>query len=170
MTTQIQQIFSFFSQGKLEETAQLVKRLVKSNADLCSMQVTLANMIITGAGWQYINKLLPPKTNFFFESGWLQSLISARPVNQDGEAIPWITYPAIDFLDGLNKSEWTVFEWGSGNSTIWWSKHVSKVIAVEDNDSWFNEVKKQIASNVEYSCCKDKYYFEKIREFSRQSF
>jgi len=65
-----------YSQGKFEETAQLVKRLVASNADLCSMQVTLANMLITGAGWQYINKLLPPKTNYFFESGWLQSLVS----------------------------------------------------------------------------------------------
>jgi len=68
-------------------------------------------------------------------------------------------------LDGLNKTEWVVFEWGSGNSTIWWSKNVSKVIAVEDNDVWFEEVAKQIAPNVEYFCCKDVSYFEKIRQY-----
>jgi hypothetical protein len=122
-------------------------------------------MMIVGAGWQYINKLLPTNTNFFFESGWLQSLISSRPVNQYGEAIPWFTYPAIDFLDGFNKENWAVFEWGSGNSTIWWSKHVKKVIAVEDDTEWYNEVKNKISSNVEYSCCVNNEYYEKIREF-----
>jgi hypothetical protein len=165
MTPTLKQIFSLFSNGKFEETAQAIKGLVSSNADICSQHVTLANMIMLGAGWQYVNKLLPPKTNFFFESGWLQSLISSRPVNQNGDAIPWFTYPCIDFLDGLNKTNWTVFEWGSGNSTVWWSKHVKQVVAVEDNEEWFAEVKKQISTNVDYSCCKDDSYYKRIKQF-----
>lgn len=34
-----------------------------------------------------------------------------------------------------------VFEYGSGNSTIWWSKRVKKIVSVEHNEEWYTKLK-----------------------------
>lgn len=51
--------------------------------------------------------------------------------------VPWFTYPATEYLMQLNLLEKTLLEFGSGNSTIFWSQRVKKVISVEHNKTWF---------------------------------
>ena len=40
--------------------------------------------------------------------------------------IPWYTYPAIEFLNQIDFSVKSVFEFGSGNSTRYWAKRAEK--------------------------------------------
>jgi len=42
-----------------------------------------------------------------------------------------------------------LFEYGSGNSTIYYSQRVKKVIAVEHNKAWFDKVNNRLNKNAE---------------------
>ena len=110
-------------------------------------------------------------TNFFATSGWLNSVTKNQPVNVDDKPIPWFTYPAIDFLDSIIETTWKVFEWGSGDSTLWWSARVDKVVAVEDNRPWFERIREQIPDNAAIHYKDDRNgYAEAIAELSRSVF
>ena len=61
-----------------------------------------------------------------------------------GDPIPWYTYPAIEYLTHLELSGMSVFEFGSGNSTIWWAENALKLHSVEDDHTWFLKVQEKI--------------------------
>lgn len=68
--------------------------------------------------------------------GWKRSFESGRPVDALGMPIPWYTYPAIEFLRTLNFEGRRVFEYGCGNSSIFWASRVEEIFAVENDLTW----------------------------------
>src|SRR5262245_48494149 len=68
--------------------------------------------------------------------GWNHSFRSAQAVDRQNNPIPWYTYAAIHFLEPRLQRQLRVFEYGCGNSTLWYSKRVSQVIAVEHDLQW----------------------------------
>lgn len=84
------------------------------------------------------------------KTGWLRSMEEGQAVDADGEAIPWLTYPAIDFLAERIRKEMTVFEYGSGNSTFWWSRRVSHLISCEHDKEWYAEFSARVPSGITY--------------------
>ncbi len=52
-------------------------------------------------------------------SGWFKSALSGMPQDVHGEPLPWYTYAAIAFLAPRVSQNWCVFEYGSGQSTLW---------------------------------------------------
>ena len=88
-------------------------------------------------------------------SGWKKSLKSKAPVDNSGEPLPWYCYPFIHFLnqrlEELDATELRVFEYGSGNSTLWWSKRVAHVTSVEDHNEWYDRIIQQKPDNVSYN-------------------
>jgi hypothetical protein len=70
-------------------------------------------------------------------------------VTRDGLPIPWFTYPAIDFLSQLDLAGRTVFEWGSGASTLFWAGRARSVVSVESEPEWHQRVASTAPSNVE---------------------
>ncbi len=52
------------------------------------------------------------------------------------EFLPWITYPAIDFLRNRLHPEHDIFEFGGGASTIFFAQHASSVISIEHDPVW----------------------------------
>ena len=94
---------------------------------------------------------------YFERIGWFRSLKEGLPVDRDGNCLPWVTYPMISFLKGKIQSEMTVFEYGSGNSTLWWSEKVSSLTSCEHDLDWYNYLNEKIPSNVEYIHCELNY-------------
>lgn len=80
-------------------------------------------------------------------SGWLRSMVDGRPVDALGDPLPWITYPAIDFLSGRDLGSVRVFEWGSGSSTDWWARRVQEVVACEHDPTWCDQVRGSLPPN-----------------------
>lgn len=68
--------------------------------------------------------------------------------------MPWFSWSAIDFLEGALKSDHSVFEFGSGGSTRFFSERVDNVTSVEDDFHYFELVNKAIEQsrslNVKY--------------------
>ena len=67
-----------------------------------------------------------------FEYGHLRTAALGRPIDAEGRPVPWYTYPAIEFLRQLDFANASVFEYGSGNSTLFWCSIAREVISVED--------------------------------------
>jgi len=79
----------------------------------------------------------------------LNSVRTQRAVDRAGNPLPWYTYPAIEFLQQLDFSEKTVFEYGSGMSTLFWAARAARVVSVEDDEQWFGQVQSMAPPNVE---------------------
>lgn len=98
-------------------------------------------------------------TNFItlgWEEGQFFSMLYKIPRTKKNDPIPWYTYPAIDFFNTIDWSKVIAFEFGSGNSTIFWAKHVKKLITVEDNVGWYETILSKIPDNVTYILEKNK--------------
>lgn len=88
------------------------------------------------------------KGGYLNEMGWVKSFVKRRPVDRQGNPIPWITYSALSFLQPRITAEMTVFEYGAGNSTLWWASRVRQVISCEHDRKWFEMMKDLIPTNV----------------------
>jgi hypothetical protein len=81
-------------------------------------------------------------------SGWLKSLALKMPVDAEGRPLPWYSYPIVDFLARRIAPHMDVFEFGSGNSTLWWAERVQSVVAVEHHPQWAVKMAGRIPENV----------------------
>jgi len=79
--------------------------------------------------------------------GWFRSVATSMPVDKDGRPLPWYTYPAISFLEGLDLSGLSVFEYGMGNSTLWWAGKVSTVIACDHDPRFESRIRAVLPGN-----------------------
>lgn len=71
---------------------------------------------------------------YLAESGWVRSVRERSVVTAAGDPLPWMTYPFIEFLTPRLRSDWTVFEYGAGASTVFFAQRVASVVAVEHDD------------------------------------
>lgn len=97
-----------------------------------------------------IRILLHIQRGLLFRYGWLRAWWEGRPVDASGNPLPWITYPAIDFISQFDFSNASVFEWGSGFSTLWWSKRCARIATVESNPEWIPYITTLLPKSVEF--------------------
>ncbi|MCX6181992.1 MAG: class I SAM-dependent methyltransferase [Bacteroidetes bacterium] len=81
--------------------------------------------------------------------GWFKSFQIKSSIDKNGNPIPWCTYPFIEFIEPRLSKEFNVLEFGSGNSTLWYSRKVAKIKCVEHDKSWYEKVKKELSGNIE---------------------
>jgi hypothetical protein len=78
--------------------------------------------------------------------GHLYSVSKKRSIDAWGEPLPWYTYPAIEYIRQLDFSDKSVFEYGSGNSTIFWSRIAARVVSVEDDEVWYEAIAREVGA------------------------
>lgn len=59
--------------------------------------------------------------------------------------LPWLTFPAIDYLDKYITKKHRILEYGGGSSSIYFSRRAGKVVTVEHHAGWFENISKVIA-------------------------
>lgn len=79
--------------------------------------------------------------------GHSQSRINHRPIDKSGSAIPWYTYPAIEFLEQFDLSSKKIFEWGSGNSSTYFARKASQITSIEHDKEWYNSMQNLLLPN-----------------------
>jgi predicted O-methyltransferase YrrM len=80
-------------------------------------------------------------------TGWLESIRRGYPCKPDGSELPWMNYAVISFLEARLQKHFSLFEFGSGFSTIFYSRHVKKVISVEYDPAWFATIRQRAPQN-----------------------
>lgn len=79
---------------------------------------------------------------------WVRSLFAIHDIDQMiALDVPWWTYRAIDRVDAFLRArpDASVFEYGSGASTIWLARRAGAVHSVEHDMSWFDLMQSRIA-------------------------
>ncbi|SMX40631.1 hypothetical protein RUA8715_01732 [Ruegeria arenilitoris] len=109
--------------------------------------------MLTNFGWKSLKLFLSKKQReetkvyrlLSDTFGHYRSLVEGRPVDAQGAEIPWYCYPAIEFLDGLELSGLSVFEYGSGNSSAFFASRGAVVTAIEHDREWFEITSQRLA-------------------------
>jgi len=83
--------------------------------------------------------------------GWFKSIFLQRPVTSNDQPIPWYTYSCLHFLEPRIDSSWSVFEWGAGNSTLWWAARVKFIRTIEHDKLWYKAMQQSVPENVALS-------------------
>ena len=101
------------------------------------------------------------------EDGWYKSFNLKQSVNGNGDPIPWNTYSFIRFIEPRLKKHFNIFEYGCGNSTLWYAKRVKSIQSVEHDRNWFDSVTGKLPSNAKIifrELSKDGAYAKEILE------
>jgi hypothetical protein len=81
-----------------------------------------------------------------------RSMKTNMSVDPQGNPVPWYSFPAIDYLATVDFSTKKVFEYGSGNSSIWWSQRCKELTAVEHDRKFFDWMNSRGKLNARYIC------------------
>ena len=107
----------------------------------------------------YANKLLIKK-------GLVKSIRERNPTLKNNLPIPWLTHPFIEYISKLNLRNLSMVEFGSGNSTIFFSKIVKNIESFEYNVNFINYLRtKYNYSGVIHLV--DEQYDSKINDFQK---
>ena len=87
-------------------------------------------------------------SGYLKEIGWINSYKNKLPVDQHDNPLPWVTYSFIDFIEDRLTKELEIFEYGSGNSTLWYAKKAKFVTSVEHDKGWHEKIKNDMPQNV----------------------
>lgn len=90
------------------------------------------------------------------------------PIDKEGNPLPWYTYPAIEYLNQLDLSNKLIFEWGSGNSSIYFAKRSKQVISIEDNEEWYKKNQNKKSFNQEIVFTSEDMYISYISNFEKK--
>jgi len=74
------------------------------------------------------------------KAGWRRSFLEGLSQDENGNFLPWMTYPAIEFLQEKIKPGHEIFEFGCGASTLFFAKKEAKVTSLETNAKWLETI------------------------------
>ncbi len=86
----------------------------------------------------------------YFKSGYFRSVLFNKPCNKNGDPLPFLTYPFIEYIYDLNISNAKMLEFGGGFSTLFFASRVREIYTVEpnfNNNSWFSFLQKEISKS-----------------------
>lgn len=90
---------------------------------------------------------------YLADKGWFKAYQTKSSIDENGNPIPWVTYSFIDFIKERITSELHIFEYGSGNSTLFYAQIAGSVCSVEHDKLWFEKSSKINLPNVKMIQC-----------------
>jgi len=85
--------------------------------------------------------------------GFSNSVRKKLPLDSDGNAIPWMNYNIVDFLEDRLNNDMDIFEYGCGYSTLFFQKRVKSVTSVESESKWHKKMSSLAQPNVNIILC-----------------
>ena len=91
--------------------------------------------------------LLAKGDSYLHSTGWIESKRRGYPCRPDGSELPWMNYAVIAFLERRLNKNLSVFEYGSGYSTLFYARRVRNVISVEYDQAWIASIGPRLPPN-----------------------
>ena len=85
--------------------------------------------------------------NFSSKYGYTNTRLKSKPLDVNNEPLPWFTYPAIEYLEQLDLSDKSIFEWGCGHSSLYFAKRCRSIISIESDKNWYEYVSSKLLPN-----------------------
>lgn len=87
------------------------------------------------------------REKYLSQKGWLKSYYRKESIDRDGKPLPWCTYSFIQFIEPRLNSTMDIFEYGCGNSTLWYADKVKSVTSVDHDLQWVEKISSRIPKN-----------------------
>lgn len=100
--------------------------------------------------------------------GFKNSYENTMSIDAENNPIPWMTYSSVFYLSQLDLSDCDIFEWGSGNSTLYFSKRAKSVTTIESNKDWYQYVSKTKPDNVDLNLADVESYAKIIQNKNKK--
>ncbi len=128
---------------------RICKNIIEKNLNIYDLSTKLSNH-------------LRDRGNYLNKTGLMGSWILGNSYedffqDEEGKINPWWGKTVADLIVKKLKKDMRVFEWGMGNSTLFWSQYVEEVISVESDLEWYQKMQKLIPQNVHAQYCKLEY-------------
>lgn len=81
------------------------------------------------------------------DQGYFASVLNGEYQDDEGY-LPWFTYSAIEALKNWDLSEKRIFEYGSGYSSLFWSKRCKELVSIEHHPDWYEKISNLTPGNV----------------------
>lgn len=131
-------IFLYRTNNKL--SYQVCKIIIENNLDIYLLQDNLIDEL-SGKCYMVENGMIP--------SWILANRFDSFFYDNTGECNPWWCESAVNFVrKKIEGKELSVFEWGAGNSTLFWSNYAKKVVSIEHDIEWYKKLVSLVPSNV----------------------
>lgn len=121
-------------------------------------------------GWS----LMVSPDSWLVQTGYVRSVLTNCAVDNAGMPLPWMNYELIGFLKDRLTKELNIFEYGSGNSTLFFSSYVNMITSVEYDSHWYtlieSKIKRLQLSNVKYIYCELGSRYTEIIELQNEVF
>ncbi|WP_096175574.1 class I SAM-dependent methyltransferase [Cohaesibacter sp. ES.047] len=85
--------------------------------------------------------------HYLGKCGYWRSLLTGRSIDQDGNPIPWMNYAMVGFLKERLSSNMTMFEYGSGYSSLFFASYCRSVLSLEHNRDFYELFHGQARAN-----------------------
>ena len=125
----------------------------------------LAKLLFPSRILKYIKDTRRQIRNFkilAIEYGQFGTIRNWACIDKNGNPVPWFTYPTIEYLNCLDLSGCSVFEYGMGYSSLYWLSKTNKVISIEHDENWYNKIIMKLSLNNEKLTC---YLFKNKNEY-----
>lgn len=90
------------------------------------------------------------------EHGQRRSIEEMMSIDAQGQPLPWYTYPMIEQLQQFDLAGCEVFEYGCGNSSLWWAARAARVCSMEHSPEWAGRMLERAPANLRITCTEDK--------------
>jgi hypothetical protein len=91
--------------------------------------------------------LLANRESYLQSCGWIESKRRGYPCRPDGSEIPWMNYAVVAFLERRLSKSLSVFEYGSGYSTLFFARYAGSVVSVEYDQAWYARIGPRLPTN-----------------------
>jgi len=78
---------------------------------------------------------------YLTQTGWIESKNANQSVRR-GNFVPWTSYAFTHWIEKKNLTEYSILEFGSGASTIYWSTKFRNVYSIESDVDWLAQLTK----------------------------
>ena len=100
---------------------------------------------------QFCHRMQNP-SNYLSTSGllgsWLLGCERDFFWNESGKVSAWWSESAVQFIKDRLKKDMRVFEYGCGNSTLFWMQYVEEIVSVENDPQWYERMRLLVSSKV----------------------
>jgi len=87
------------------------------------------------------------KTPFRYKLDYLSSILKMQIIQKP---LPWMNYAVIDYIKKSAKEGARVFEYGSGQSTLFWLSISAEIVSVEHDKEFYSKLSAQSLGSVNY--------------------
>lgn len=119
---------------------RICRRIVEEKMDIYKLSLNLS-------------MALRNKKNYLNQTGLWGSWIYGNSYkdfywDENDKINPWWGESIVNLVRRRLKKEMRVFEWGMGNSTLFWSQYVAEVVSIESDWKWYQKMREIVPSNV----------------------